>query len=160
MPHSGSGHRIPCSTTEDIPEVVFETLTEFKDLGGQPVYVGSALMENSVHPCKCAPHLAVPCRVPYGGGEHEHHGRYDILPVTRDMEWVPAERGEIPYGRTPVEGGYEGQNPLYHAYALVDGVKVPGKTGPHLSGANIPFGGRELVFTGGYFILCWKPEYY
>lgn len=42
----------------------------------QPVYVASALMGDSVHPCKCVPHLDTPCRVPYGGGEHEHRGRY------------------------------------------------------------------------------------
>ncbi|CAE6465815.1 unnamed protein product [Rhizoctonia solani] len=101
---SGSGHRIPCSAT-NIPEVVFDTPTELYDVGGQPIYVASALMEDSVHPCKCVPHLEPPCRVPYGGREHPHEGRFDILPVTQDMEWVPTSNGGIPYGRTPVEGG-------------------------------------------------------
>ncbi|KDN48815.1 hypothetical protein RSAG8_02802, partial [Rhizoctonia solani AG-8 WAC10335] len=82
--------------------------------------------------------------------------RYDILPVTRDMEWVPTSNGGLPYGRTPVEGGYEGDNPLYHAYAEIHGAKVPGKTGAHLGGANIPFGGREMVFTDNYYVLCWR----
>ncbi|KAF8604542.1 hypothetical protein BDV93DRAFT_522254 [Ceratobasidium sp. AG-I] len=158
MTLSGSGHRIPCSTSENIPEVVFDTPTEFQDIGGQPVYLASALMENSVHPCKCAPHLDKPCRVPYGGGEHEHTGRYDILPVTRDMEWIPSQNGDIPYGRTPVEGGYEGENPLYHAYAEIHGTKVPGKTGAHLHAANIAFGGREHSLAHNYFILCWREE--
>ncbi|KAB5596171.1 hypothetical protein CTheo_443 [Ceratobasidium theobromae] len=157
------GHRIPCNTSQDIPEAVFNTHTDFTDLGGQRVYVASALMENSVHPCKCAPHLEPPCRVPYGGAEHEHNGRYDILPITHDMEWVPCSNGGLPYGKTPVEGnppsrGYEGDHPLYHAYAVIEGVKVPGKTGPHLGAANIPFGGREMVFTDGYYILCWKEQ--
>lgn len=31
-------------------------------------------------------------------------GRYDILPITDDMEWVPAGYGELPKGRRPVEG--------------------------------------------------------
>ncbi|CCO28690.1 hypothetical protein BN14_02688 [Rhizoctonia solani AG-1 IB] len=158
MPQSGSGHRIPCSTTEDIPEVVFETQSDFNDLGGHPIYVASALMENSVQPCKCAPHLEPPCRVPYGGAEHCHEGRYDILPVTQEMEWVPVSNGGLPYGRTPVEGGYEGENPLYHAYAEINGVKVPGKTGAHLGGANIAFGGREMSFSDDYYILCWREE--
>ncbi|KAG8693007.1 hypothetical protein FRC08_009381 [Ceratobasidium sp. 394] len=132
MPKSGSGHRIPCATGENISERVFEIPTEFRDLGGEPVYVASALMDGSVHPCKCVPRFERPCRVPYGGGEYEHHGRYDVLPITNDMEWVETQGTVIPYGRTPVEGGYEGQNPLYHAYAEVHGVKVPGKAGPHL----------------------------
>ena len=160
MPLSGSGRRIPCSTNEDITEAVFNAQTEFRDIGGQPVYVASALMENAVHPCKCVPHLEPPCRVPYGGGEHAHHGRYDILPITDDMEWVQCEGGGIPYGRTPVEGGYEGEHPLYHAYADIHGTKVPGKTGPHLGGANIAFGGQEMVFRNNYYILCWKEEQY
>lgn len=31
-------------------------------------------------------------------------GRYDILPITREMEWVAARDGVIPKGRRPVEG--------------------------------------------------------
>ncbi|ELU40710.1 hypothetical protein AG1IA_05258 [Rhizoctonia solani AG-1 IA] len=179
MPGSGSGHRIPCSATENIPEVVFETQTEFSDVGGHPIYVASALMEDSVHPCKCAPHLELPCRVPYGGAEYFHEGRYDILPITRDMEWVPAFNGGLPYGRTPVEGGYEGDNPLYHAYIETHGVKVPGKTGAHLvgltfscsrpvktnsedfqGGINVAFGGQELSFADNYYILTYNLAFY
>jgi hypothetical protein len=49
------------------------------------------------------------------------------------MEWVPTSGGRLPQGRRPVEGGYE-QNggQLYHAYANIQGVNVPGKTGEHL----------------------------
>ncbi|KAG8779602.1 hypothetical protein FRC12_024054 [Ceratobasidium sp. 428] len=160
MPLSGSGRRIPCSTNENIPEAVFESQTEFREQGGQPVYVASALMGDSVHPCKCVPTLDSPCQVPYGGGEHAHSGRYDILPITNDMEWVPGQGGVIPYGKTPVEGGYEGQNTLYHAYAVIQGVKVPGKTGSHLGGANIGYGGREMTLPNNYFVLCWREEGY
>lgn len=31
-------------------------------------------------------------------------GRYDILPITDNMEWVTAGYGEVPKGRRPVEG--------------------------------------------------------
>lgn len=35
---------------------------------------------NSIHPCKVAPALGSSLvRVPYGGGEHEHQGQYDLL---------------------------------------------------------------------------------
>jgi hypothetical protein len=34
MTRSGSGHRIPCSSTNDIPEAVSDAGTEFFDVGG------------------------------------------------------------------------------------------------------------------------------
>jgi hypothetical protein len=67
-------------------------------------------------------------------GEHAHSGRYDLLPFDPNtMEWVSASHGRVPDGRRPVEGGYEqGGEVLYHAVAVVNGIKVPGKTAPHL----------------------------
>jgi hypothetical protein len=104
--------------------------------GRSPVFIGSALMQYSVHPCKIAPHLAPPsaCRVPYGGLEHAHHGRYDLLPfVPERMEFVQTSHGRIPPTRRPVKGGFENNGAeLYHAAANIDGVRVPGKTGVHL----------------------------
>lgn len=71
---------------------------------------------------------------PFAGGEKGHNGRYDLLPFNAQlMEWVPASHGKIPYGRRPVEGGYEEDGSLlYHAMASIHGIKVPGKTGQHL----------------------------
>jgi len=110
-----------------------------------------------VHPCKIAPHLDPPARVPYGGGEHEHRGRFDLLPIDdRTMEWVTTGHGKIPLSRRPVEGGYEEDGArLFHAIAYIDGVWVPGKTGEHLGAANIPFGGERTV-PENYQILCWR----
>ncbi len=49
------------------------------------------------------------------------------------MEFVRTSQGRVPAGRRPVEGGYEEDGtPLYHAVGVIDGVKVPGKTGAHL----------------------------
>ena len=72
----------------------------------------------------------------YGGREVEHNGRYDLLPFDPNtMEWVPTSHGQVPPGRRPVEGGYEEDGAkLYHAIAVVHGVRVPGKAGPHLVG--------------------------
>ena len=108
--------------------------------GVSPVYVGSAIFKDSVHPCKIAPSVRPPCRVPYGSTEFEHNGRYDLLPISPDMEWVPTKNGEIPPGRRPVEGGYEtGGEKLHHALGNIGGVDVPGKTGKHLvSGSLYP----------------------
>jgi len=136
------------------------------DADGSPVYIGSAIgsndprdpLHNAVHPCKIAPHLSPPCRVPYGGGEHEHMGRYDLLPlVQQTMEWVPTSSGRIPQNRFPIEGGFETHGAkLYHALAKVGNVWVPGKTGTHLNGCNVAFGGGEHAITDGYNILCWR----
>jgi hypothetical protein len=61
-------------------------------------------------------------------------GRYDLLPIDNEsMEWVPTRDGVIPSGRRPIEGGYEEHGArLFHAYADINGVSVPGKTGEHL----------------------------
>jgi len=135
------------------------------DADGSPVYIGSALgsnnprdpLHNAVHPCKIAPHLSPPCRVPYGGGEHGHIGRYDLLPFNQQtMEWVPTSFGRIP-NRQPIEGGVETHGAkLYHALGKVGNVWVPGKTGVHLNGCNIAFGGGEHTITDHYHILCWR----
>jgi Protein of unknown function (DUF3421) len=134
-----SGFRIPLSTQEgtEFPGLDKTRAAPFTDGDGcSPVFIGSALMQYSVHPCKIAPHLAPPsaCRVPYGGQEHAHHGRYDLLPfVPERMEFVQTSHGRIPPARRPVKGGFENNGAeLYHAAAMIDGVKVPGKTGVHL----------------------------
>ena len=125
--------------------------------------MGSAIFNDSVHPCKIVPSLRPPCRVAYGGAEREHNGRYDLLPITPDMEWVPTRDGGLPHGRRLVEGGYESNGAkLYHALADIDGVKVPGKTAGHLvsrfvtfalcgpsfraHGSGISLGRREYTF--------------
>jgi len=127
--------------------------------GVSPVYVGSAIFEDSVHPCKIAPSVHPSCRVAYGGVERDHHGRYDLLPITPDMEWVPAQDGGLPPGRRLVEGGYESNGEkLYHALGKIDKVEVPGKTGKHLGAANIPYGGYEHI-SREYKVLCWKETH-
>jgi hypothetical protein len=63
-----------------------------------------------------------------------HAGRFDLLRFDPDrMEWASASGGTLPTGRKPVDGGFEqGGGRLFHAYATVDGVQVPGKAGEHL----------------------------
>ena len=129
-----SGYRVPLTADSPFPPTDQTGQVPAYDLDGSPTYFGSALFPDSVHPCKICPAMASKCRVPYGNMELEHSGRYDLLPFRPDtMELVPARDGIVPYGRRPVEGGYEGDGAkLYHALAVVDGVKVPGKTGEHL----------------------------
>ncbi|KAH9068313.1 hypothetical protein EDB83DRAFT_497921 [Lactarius deliciosus] len=152
-----SGHRVQLGV---FPGIDITHEAPFTDADGKsPVFIGSAILEDgSVHPCKIAPCLpGAPCRVPFGGDELEHHGRYDLLPFVPElMEFVVTSRGHVPPGRRPVKGGSESGHELYHAVAVIDGVKVPGKAGFHLGGCNIPFGGREHIVTEKYEILCWR----
>jgi hypothetical protein len=133
-----SGYRIPLGvpSTPSFPGIERTREAPFTDADGKsPVFIGSALMQDSVHPCKIVPGMQnQACRVAFGGSEVAHEGRYDLLPfVPALMEFVPAANGHVPHGRKPVRGGFE-QNgvELYHAVAVIDGVKVPGKTGTHL----------------------------
>jgi len=153
-----SGDRLALTTEAPFPTDRTGYPVSYDLDGRSPIFVGSAIFATSVHPCKIVSSLTPPCRVPYGGGEHEHHGRYDLLPFQPQMmEWVPAFNGHIPQGRQPIDGGYEDHGAkLYHALAQVSGVMVPGKTGVHLGGCNVAFGGGEHVITQGYYILCWK----
>jgi hypothetical protein len=95
--------------------------------------------------------------VSFGGEEREHLGRFDLLPFReREMEFVKTVGGRVPDGRRPVEGGYEENGEkLYHGAVVIDGVRVPGKTAPHLNGCNVPYGGVEQ-HRNEHEILCWK----
>ena len=126
--------------------------------GDRPVFLGSALFERAVHPCKIIPAFTPPPRVGYGGGEVEHRGRYDLLPFDPNtMVWVPTHNGEIPPGARPVEGGYEENGEkLYHALAQVNGVLVPGKTGVHLVSVFWDDPRRARDLPGG---CCAPPDH-
>ena len=133
-----SGYRIALGTTGPHPPPPFPGIERtleapFIDADRKsPVFIGSALMPDaSVHPCKIA---GKQCYVGVGDREIVHAGRYDLLPFVPElMEFVPTSHGRVPPGRRPVKGGYESYGPeLYHAAAVIDGTKVPGKTGIHL----------------------------
>jgi hypothetical protein len=163
-----SGFRIPLHTDSNFPPPDQTGPPVAYDADRvSPVFIGSALFEKSVHPCKIGSHLQPHASVPYAGAEHGHQGRYDLLPfVPEQMEWVHTSHGRVPPGRRPIEGGYEENGgKLYHALANVNGVAVPGKTGEHLyvvsslpnhhhseslhihrGGANVAFGGEEKVY--------------
>lgn len=70
--------------------------------------------------------------VSYGGEEYVHEGMTLLLPFDSvTIERVVVADGEISEGRRPVEGGYErvGEEALFHARAVVDGVSVRGNGG-------------------------------
>ncbi|KAK2467365.1 hypothetical protein APHAL10511_000600 [Amanita phalloides] len=155
-----SGNRIGLSATSPFPGPPEACAPPCIEPDGSYVYFGSALFERSIFPCKIrVRHGARPEPiVSYGGHEHPHPGRYDLLPFAPDqMELVPTSRGRIPHGRRPVDGGYEeGGRKLYHAIGIVNGVRVPGKTGEHLGCCYVGHAGIEHAIYDDYDILCWR----
>lgn len=144
-----SGYRIPLSTDSPFADLHLAGQPPCVDADGHtPVFIGSALFQSSVHPCKIGPHLNPHALVPYGGGEHAHHGRYDLLPFDpQQMEFVRTAHGQIPAGRRPIEGGYEDNGAkLYHAIGVVNGVRIPGKTGEHL-------------YVGSPYLINWETHF-
>ena len=135
-PPPPTGHRIVLSSSTPFPDLSHTKAPVCYDTGGidRPVFLGSAIFDRSVHPCKISRSLNQPCRVPFGGSEIRHNGRFDLLPFDPEtMEWVPASLGRTPTDRRPVRGGYEQNGArLYHAIATVKSTRVPGKTGEHL----------------------------
>jgi len=126
---------------------------------GQGCFVGSATRETSdgrrsVHPCLVDRWQDPCCLVPYEDGVLEHRGRYTILRITDDMEWVSASNGILPGGWVPVEGGYDERGRrLYHAADV--GLQFSGSTAPHLRGAHFVFWNSMPRFYKEYKILCW-----
>ena len=129
-----SGYRIPLIEPGPFPGVERTGAAPFRDVSSGPVFIGSALLQYSVHPCKISSTNDHVCLVGYRGKEVQFRGRYDLLPfVPEHMEFVQTSRGRIPPGRRPIKGGFEQDGPeLYHAVATLHGIKVPGKTGIHL----------------------------
>lgn len=157
-----SGIRIPLQLNSAFPDLIHTKAPPCYDADGvSPVFIGSAIFQQSVHPCRIAPHLPVPWRVPYAYAEVEHKGQYNLLQFDPEtMEWIRTSLGRIPHNRDPVTGGYEenGRN-LYHAMGRVDNAWIPGKTGEHLGGCHVAFDGEERVIENDYKILCWRSGY-
>ena len=72
---SPQGRRYQTDTHVEFPSIDITGPAPFRDWGGEGVWVGSAISDDGVHPCKLAPHLRPVARVPYGGTEHGHEGR-------------------------------------------------------------------------------------
>ncbi|SJL06972.1 uncharacterized protein ARMOST_10314 [Armillaria ostoyae] len=151
-----SGFRFPLDGSSPFPPQDLLGPPPCRDWDNKPVYIGSAIFNKSVHPCKVAPHL--PCSVAFRGREVHSKGRFDLLPFNPEtMELVRTSEGRIPDGRRPIKDSYEEDGmPLYHGVAQYKGYRVPGKTSPHLNGCIISFDWSEHLIMKNYEILCWK----
>jgi len=157
------GFRIAIDAGAPFPDPATSTATigqpPFVGAAGEPIYLGSAVIGEGteVQPCKIVPSLGRPCRILVAGAEVEHAGKFDLLPLTSDMEWVTITSGPLPVGRRFVDGGFEKDGKrLYHAAATVEGISLPGKTGEHLGAAHIAHGGKEHIVQANYGVLCWR----
>ncbi|MCV2423748.1 DUF3421 domain-containing protein, partial [Paucibacter sp. DJ4R-1] len=114
---------------------------------GTPLYVGRTFFEGGVHPGKVSPNFQKGCIIGYDGDEIEVEDYEILIANPQAVRWAEA-RGtcDAQYlGATPVEGGREQSGPLYIVQAPYKEGTHPGKTGPHLSGADITNGGKEKI---------------
>ncbi|KAK7685780.1 hypothetical protein QCA50_011126 [Cerrena zonata] len=130
---------------------------------GSKTFLGSALIinegEHSLHPCQIVvkSSTSFSCLVPLDSQLRKHDGRWELQPLDlRRMEWVPSSRGKVPSGRSPVQGGYERGQELYHARVTVRREQYIGITGNHLIGCKYVLDDEELTEDRDLDILCWK----
>ncbi|ELU45096.1 pectate lyase domain-containing protein [Rhizoctonia solani AG-1 IA] len=117
-----------------IPQGAFQAGQESD---GTPLYVG--------HPGKVSPNFQKGCIIGYGGDEIEVEDYEILIADPRSVRWAEASGTCNPQylGAQPVEGGREQNGPLYIVQAPYKEGTHPGKTGPHLQGADITYGGKE-----------------
>ncbi|PBK85167.1 hypothetical protein ARMGADRAFT_872275, partial [Armillaria gallica] len=71
-----------------------------RDWGIKPIYIGSAIFDQAIHPCKVGPHQ--PCSVAFRGREIHSEARFDPLPFNPDsLELVRTSGGRVPDGKRP-----------------------------------------------------------
>ena len=109
-----------------------------KQLGLHP---GKIRTKDGIHPTFTG------CHIGYGGYEYEIKD-YDVL--TMPVRWVAAQGGQLPYGETLIQGGYEGREdggqPLYVCRSTQQeypGIQL-GKIRNGFGGCLFSYGGREL----------------
>ncbi|KAK4697297.1 hypothetical protein P7C70_g8234, partial [Phenoliferia sp. Uapishka_3] len=156
-----AGNRIPASTAAPFPSLDLLGTTDFADLGGEPLYIGSALMgTKSVQPCKVAPHLSPVCRVPYGGGSARRVSYDGVAWVVRrqrgahtdaTLDWhlpLPAAQGR--YDILPITSAMEwvhaSNGELPKGRRPVEGGFE--EDGNHLFHALVPVREHEIMVPG------------
>ncbi|KAF8750832.1 Carbohydrate binding domain [Rhizoctonia solani] len=94
-----------------------------------------------------SPNFQKGCIIGYGGDEIEVEDYEILIADPRSVHWAEASGTCNPQylGAQPVEGGREQNGPLYIVQAPYKEGTHPGKTGPHLQGADITYGGKEKV---------------
>ncbi|KAG9097118.1 hypothetical protein FS749_007025 [Ceratobasidium sp. UAMH 11750] len=155
---SAFGPRVTIYDGDVFPDETTVGVAPFRDLDGRPLYVGTAILDDSAVPCQISPESLANSKRPSTRRTREAHPtRYDVLVISSSMQWVPTEHGKLPPQRCPVHGGHEHSSPhLYHAIARIGNTFIPGKTSPALGGAYVTYDGEEYFFDSDYYVLCWR----
>ncbi|KAJ1305777.1 hypothetical protein OPQ81_010507 [Rhizoctonia solani] len=130
-----------------------------QEADGTPLYVGRTYFEKGVQLGKVSPNFQKGCVIGYDGDEIEVEDYEILIANPQVVGWAEAtgtcDAQFLGFGVAPVEGGLEYSGPLNVVQAQYkDGIH-PGKTGPHLHGANITYGGKEKVIDT-YRILVYN----
>ncbi|GAB1518297.1 60S ribosomal protein L11 [Rhizoctonia solani] len=156
----GTRVRVDVGTT--FPDEAVVGVAPFRDTEGRPLYVGTAVLDDSAIPCQIDPQTLQFKRPMTRKSRQAQPARYDVLVISSSMQWISASFGEIPYGKHPVHGGHENTSPhLYHAIARIGNTFIPGKTSPDLGGALVTYGGEEYFFDSDYYVFtcCCQREF-
>lgn len=93
---------------------------------GRKIFLGSALVvseeSHALEPCQVVVKntASFSCLVQTDRPQKKHDGRFEIQPFdSRRMKWVAPFDGKVPPGRSPVQGGYDCSEVLYHALVTV-----------------------------------------
>ncbi|TPX44625.1 hypothetical protein SeMB42_g04005 [Synchytrium endobioticum] len=126
---------------------------------GEELYLARCLIGGGIHVGKAGRHMKPEgAHVGYGGIERVETD-YEVLTAAspNSVVWVDvAGKCSVP-GYQPVVAGREKDGrELYCAQAVYDGSVQPGKSGRHMDGCSIAYGGREKTIPY-YKVLCYTP---
>ncbi|KAI1794981.1 hypothetical protein LXA43DRAFT_971022 [Ganoderma leucocontextum] len=139
-------------------------LVDGKNIPAEQAIVGGEEHGTPHYICRGWHEIGKACSIFQKGGvigyaHKEHHlAKYEVLVGDkRAVRWVDF-RGRVELDKLPgrpVEGGREANGtPLFIAQASHSGAIVPGKCGPKLSGAFVPYGNDEKEHKD-FRILCY-----
>jgi len=126
-----------------------------RDLDGADLFICRVFYEGGLHPGKVSRNLDAG-HIGWGGLEIISPV-YEVLAHAESLYWQPIQNTyEIPGNALQVGNESDGK-PLYSARAFVDNSYQVGKTGRHIGGFSVGFGGKEQLFQGIPFeVLCWR----
>ncbi|KAK4049303.1 hypothetical protein OIV83_004240 [Microbotryomycetes sp. JL201] len=125
-----------------------------------PLYIATVLVQDDyVVPGSLSDFISSGSAQAPLGGDRKTSNNFNLLPFTEDMSWVDASGGQTPAGCTPIVGGVETDNTIYHGRAIYNGAVTLGKCGGYLAQFGGEFfapGAQEGGASSGYQMSCWN----
>ncbi|KAK7680578.1 hypothetical protein QCA50_016360 [Cerrena zonata] len=159
----------PISNTHLPLHLAGHPVTRTRD--GRKIFLGSALVvseeSHALEPCQVVVKntASFSCLVQTDSPQKKHDGRFEIQPFdSRRMRWMTPFDGKVPSGRSPVQGGYDRSEVLYHALVTVKDnstgrrERFLGKASSRLKECHYlsDADGNTSRMTREYKILCWR----